>query len=137
MLISELARQSGISPRMLRYYEDQGLLQPVRRASGYREYRRVDQLRLTHIVTLQATGMTLEVIRLILPPLVAEVPVPQADSPLVAALHEQRRQVVNAIHEQRRALRIIDQYLSDLGQVDVLPVANQNLDAETPRLQQG
>lgn len=137
MLISELARQSGISPRMLRYYEDQGLLQPVRRASGYREYRRVDQLRLTHIVTLQATGMTLEVIRLILPPLVAEAPVPQADSPLVAALHEQRRQVVNAIHEQRRALRIIDQYLSDLGQVDVLPVANQNLDAETPRLQQG
>lgn len=137
MLISELARQSGISPRMLRYYEDQGLLQPVRRASGYREYRRVDQLRLTHIVTLQATGMTLEVIRLILPPLVAEVPVPQADSPLVAALHEQRRQVVNAIHEQRRALRIIDQYLSDLGQVDVLPVANQNLEAETPRLQQG
>jgi len=137
VLISELARQSGISPRMLRYYEDQGLLQPVRRASGYREYRRVDQLRLTHIVTLQATGMTLEVIRLILPPLVAEAPVPQADSPLVAALHEQRRQVVNAIHEQRRALRIIDQYLSDLGQVDVLPVANQNLDAETPRLQQG
>ncbi|QKZ03943.1 MerR family transcriptional regulator [Pseudomonas eucalypticola] len=137
MLISELARQSGISPRMLRYYEDQGLLRPVRRASGYREYRRVDQVRLTHIVTLQATGMTLEVIRRILPPLVAEVPLPQADSPLVAALREQRRQVVNAIHEQRRALRIIDQYLSDLGQVDVLPVANQNLEAETPRLQQG
>lgn len=137
MLISELARQSGISPRMLRYYEDQGLLRPVRRASGYREYRRVDQLRLMHIVTLQATGMTLEVIRRILPPLVAEVPLPQADSPLVAALREQRRQVVNAIQEQRRALRIIDQYLSDLGQVDVLPVANQNLEAETPRLQQG
>ncbi|WP_287814449.1 MerR family transcriptional regulator [Pseudomonas sp.] len=137
MLISELARQSGISPRMLRYYEDQGLLRPVRRASGYREYRRVDQLRLMHIVTLQATGMTLEVIRRILPPLVAEAPLPQADSPLVAALREQRRQVVNAIHEQRRALRIIDQYLSDLGQVDVLPVANQNLEAETPRLQRG
>lgn len=137
MLISELARQSGISPRMLRYYEDQGLLRPVRRASGYREYRRVDQLRLMHIVTLQATGMTLEVIRRILPPLVAEAPLPQADSPLVAALREQRRQVVNAIQEQRRALRIIDQYLSDLGQVDVLPVANQNLEAETPRLQRG
>jgi len=137
VLISELARQSGISPRMLRYYEDQGLLRPVRRASGYREYRRVDQLRLMHIVTLQATGMTLEVIRRILPPLVAEAPLPQADSPLVAALREQRRQVVNAIQEQRRALRIIDQYLSDLGQVDVLPVANQNLEAETPRLQRG
>ncbi|WAH57042.1 MerR family transcriptional regulator [Pseudomonas silvicola] len=132
MLISELARQSGISPRMLRYYEDQGLLRPVRKASGYRDYRRADQLRLAQISALQATGMTLEVIRQILPPLLGETPPAHPCSPLVKALHEQRRQVLDAIQEQRRALGIIDQYLSDLGQVDVVPVANQNLESEAP-----
>ncbi|MFC3750119.1 MerR family transcriptional regulator [Paenibacillus sp. GCM10012306] len=38
MKIGELARQTGVSVRSLRYYESQGLITPVRQANGYREY---------------------------------------------------------------------------------------------------
>lgn len=38
MTIGELARRTGVSIRSLRYYERQGLLAPIRRENGYREY---------------------------------------------------------------------------------------------------
>jgi hypothetical protein len=38
MRIGELRRRTGVSERLLRYYEEQGLLRPQRRPSGYREY---------------------------------------------------------------------------------------------------
>ncbi|MBA2253525.1 MAG: MerR family DNA-binding transcriptional regulator, partial [Chloroflexi bacterium] len=39
MRIGELARQSGVAPTALRYYEQLGLLpEPERTASGYRAY---------------------------------------------------------------------------------------------------
>ena len=38
LTVGEAARQSGWSPRMLRYLEGQGLLVPRRTAAGYRTY---------------------------------------------------------------------------------------------------
>ncbi|MCZ8521986.1 MULTISPECIES: MerR family transcriptional regulator [Paenibacillus] len=38
MRIGELAKATGASIRSLRYYEEQGLIQSVRSANGYREY---------------------------------------------------------------------------------------------------
>ncbi|PYI53554.1 MerR family transcriptional regulator [Paenibacillus flagellatus] len=38
MKIGELARRTGVSIRSLRYYEEQGLLAPVRADNGYRVY---------------------------------------------------------------------------------------------------
>ncbi|MFF5160687.1 MerR family transcriptional regulator [Streptomyces sp. NPDC000348] len=38
MRIGELARRTGISARMLRYYEEQGLITPLRGDNGYRDY---------------------------------------------------------------------------------------------------
>ncbi|ULL17226.1 MerR family transcriptional regulator [Paenibacillus sp. H1-7] len=38
MKIGELAERTGVSIRSIRYYEQQGLLTPVRQENGYREY---------------------------------------------------------------------------------------------------
>lgn len=38
MRIGELAEKTGVAPRMLRYYEKQGLIQPTRLPNGYRDY---------------------------------------------------------------------------------------------------
>ncbi|TJY44095.1 MerR family transcriptional regulator [Cohnella pontilimi] len=47
MKIGELAKRTGVSIRSLRYYEQQGLLVPLRHDNGYREYSPfvVDQVR--------------------------------------------------------------------------------------------
>ena len=38
MKIGELASRAGVSPRLVRYYEQQGLLEPDRESNGYRSY---------------------------------------------------------------------------------------------------
>ena len=38
MKIGELATRAGVSPRLVRYYEQQQLLAPTRQANGYRAY---------------------------------------------------------------------------------------------------
>jgi len=47
LTVGQAARQTGWSPRMLRYLEEAGLVVPPRRPSGYRVYclREVNQLR--------------------------------------------------------------------------------------------
>ncbi|MEF9982479.1 MAG: MerR family transcriptional regulator, partial [Glutamicibacter sp.] len=38
MRIGELANRTGVPTRMLRYYEEQGLITPLRLENGYRDY---------------------------------------------------------------------------------------------------
>lgn len=38
MRIGELSKETGVPPRMLRYYEEQGLIMPQRLDNGYRDY---------------------------------------------------------------------------------------------------
>ncbi|MEW2476399.1 MerR family transcriptional regulator [Micromonospora gifhornensis] len=49
MRIGELSARTGASERMLRYYEEQGLLKPERTASGYRVYAEADVDRVARI----------------------------------------------------------------------------------------
>lgn len=59
MKIGELARRTGVSERMLRFYEEQGLLSPVRTAAGYRLYAEEDVARVAKIRLLQRAGLAL------------------------------------------------------------------------------
>lgn len=67
MRIGELARRTGVNQRLLRYYEEQGLLRPVRRPSGYREYGTADVERVRRIRVLLAAGLNTSTIADVLP----------------------------------------------------------------------
>ncbi|TGB07303.1 MerR family transcriptional regulator [Streptomyces sp. MZ04] len=62
MRIGDLAEKTGVSRRLLRYYEEQGLLRPVRQANGYREYASSDVAAVRHIRALLAAGLPTAVI---------------------------------------------------------------------------
>lgn len=49
MRIGALERATGVNRRLLRYYEEQGLLRPTRLANGYREYSESDVTSVRHI----------------------------------------------------------------------------------------
>ncbi len=59
MPISQVARQAGLRPSTLRYYEEIGLLPVARRRSGQRWYDRNILQRLAVIHTAQQAGFTL------------------------------------------------------------------------------
>ncbi|NOY46387.1 MerR family transcriptional regulator [Deferrisoma camini] len=59
--IGELARRVGLTPRTIRYYEDIGLLNSVRRVEGGRRiYTDDDVRRLKFIKRLKLLGLSLE-----------------------------------------------------------------------------
>jgi MerR family copper efflux transcriptional regulator len=60
MTIGRLAKQAGVNIDTIRYYERNGLIpEPVRRASGYREYEASDVKRLRFIIRAKELGFTL------------------------------------------------------------------------------
>ncbi|WP_140725599.1 MerR family transcriptional regulator [Pseudomonas sp. Hp2] len=102
MKIGELARRSGLSERMLRYYEQAGLLQPARTSTGYRDYGEQELLVARRIRQLSASGLKIETIRVLLPCMRADA----------GALFE----ACDEIHEAlTRALAGLDAKLHALG----------------------
>jgi DNA-binding transcriptional MerR regulator len=67
MLIGELARLTSVSPRLLRYYEQQGLLTSTRLPNDYRDYADDAPLIVGQIRALLDAGLPTEVIREVLP----------------------------------------------------------------------
>ncbi len=62
--IGELSRQTGVTIRTLRYYEEIGLLKPAERMdSGYRLYGPEEIELLQHILSLKQLGLSLEEIQ--------------------------------------------------------------------------
>src|SRR4051812_21636405 len=65
LTISQVARQVGLRPSAIRYYEEIGILPPARRASGQRRYDRSTVRRLAVVRRAQEAGFSLEEIRLL------------------------------------------------------------------------
>lgn len=63
LTVGELARESGVSPQILRHYDQLGLLRPSRRsAAGYRLYSPADRAKLDVIRTLRELDVDLKTI---------------------------------------------------------------------------
>ena len=66
MKIGELARRTGVAPRLLRYYEQQGLITARRADNGYREYSEDDVAQVERVVGLVRAGMPTRLVRVVL-----------------------------------------------------------------------
>lgn len=70
MRISQISERTGIPARLLRYYEEQGLLAPARNASGYRDYDDRDVEVARRVRLLLDAGLSTATIRAVAPCLI-------------------------------------------------------------------
>jgi DNA-binding transcriptional MerR regulator len=66
MKIGELSTRTGVPPRMLRYYEQQGLITPDRSDNGYRDYAETQVDRVLRVRSLIRTGVPTRLISAVL-----------------------------------------------------------------------
>jgi DNA-binding transcriptional MerR regulator len=111
--IGELAERTGVSTRLLRYYEEQGLLSPERTPNGYRDYSERQADRVVQIRGLLDAGLTTAIIRQILPCLddLCTIHVTDAAPELIATLERQRDQMDARIRCLSRNRDAISAYL--------------------------
>ncbi|MEE9428895.1 MAG: MerR family transcriptional regulator, partial [Paracoccaceae bacterium] len=60
MNISEAAQTAGLPPKTIRYYEDIGLVKPLRNSNGYRVFRDNDVHKLAFLGRARSLGFTIE-----------------------------------------------------------------------------
>ena len=58
--IGDIARRTGLSVSAIRFYEEKGLIEPVRTGGNQRRFLRSDIRRLSFILIAQQLGLTLE-----------------------------------------------------------------------------
>ena len=61
--IGQVAKRTGLAVSAIRFYEDSGLITPIRSAGGQRLFLRSDIRRLSFIAIAQQLGFSLETIR--------------------------------------------------------------------------
>jgi DNA-binding transcriptional MerR regulator len=112
MRIGQMAREAGISIRMLRYYEDEGFISPDRSTSGYRIYGVKEIQILDRILLLKEVGLTLETIRKIIPCVRNSGPAFEPCSDLKLILGNQLANVDARIAALRRSREVLAGFLN-------------------------
>jgi DNA-binding transcriptional MerR regulator len=112
MRIGELERLTGVPRRLLRYYEEQGLLHPERDSSGYRVYTEEQVALVGRIREMLAAGLNTETIRVLLPCASDSepgfIPCSRSLEPLDANLMEMDAQIAALVHRRERLAGLKD-----------------------------
>lgn len=120
MLIGELARRTGVSERLLRYYESRGLIGSHRLANGYRDYGQGTEQAVAHVRALLAAGLPTRTIRQVLP--CAEAASRLRPCPgVLEALREQLAALDRRADELARAREVLTQTIDRTVQFDRQP----------------
>lgn len=114
MRIGALARRTGVSERLLRYYEEQGLLRPARGANGYREYDEPDIVTVERIRALLAAGLPTAVIAQVLDCVHTDGDqlVPEPCPGMVTHLQREHTRIDEAIGQLRASQRALGALLA-------------------------
>jgi len=113
MWIGELAERTGTPRRLLRYYEEQGLITPGRDVNGYRDYGEDFVDRIGQIRGLLDAGLPTRVIRQILPCLdrPRDISFPDATPEMLATLEGELERMTERIAVLTRNRDAIVDYL--------------------------
>lgn len=114
LTVGELAKRAGMRASALRYYEQQGLLQPTRRShSGYRLYDPAAEETLRFIQRAQRIGFSLEDIKALLAGLEAGG---MSDESVLAAAEERYVAMERRLTEMLVTRHELERFLLDLSQ---------------------
>ncbi|MEU9201226.1 MerR family transcriptional regulator [Streptomyces sp. NPDC048332] len=113
MRIGDLALETGVSRRLLRYYEEQGLLRPERSGNGYREYEEADVSAVRHIRTMLAAGLSTAVIGKLVRCVrdKDELTVPSGCPAFIGELRRERSRITETISQLESSRRTLDAVL--------------------------
>ncbi|MGW1376722.1 MerR family transcriptional regulator [Streptomyces sp. NPDC002446] len=113
MRIGELSERTGTPRRLLRYYEEQGLIVSERCANGYRSYDASCADRVLQIRGLLDAGLPTRIIRQILPCLdkPRAIHFPDATPEMLATLEGERDAMTRRIETLIRNRNAIGEYL--------------------------
>ncbi|MFJ3495301.1 MerR family transcriptional regulator [Streptomyces sp. NPDC086091] len=113
MRIGELSRATGVSPRSLRYYEQQGILTSERGSNGYRAYGPDAPETVARIRALLAIGLPTETIREVLPCEGPAGPRPEVCPGLLARIAEIRDTTARQAADLTRTSDALTRYLTE------------------------
>src|SRR6185437_13711646 len=125
MRIGELSTRTRVSTRLLRYYEEQGLLAPERGPNGYRDYGDAQVDRVAQIRGLLDAGLPVRIIQQVLPCLdnPCTIHVSAATPEMIATLEHERDRMDARIRCLARNRDAITGYL-DAVRVSLSKVAS-------------
>lgn len=114
--IGVLAQRTETSRRLLRYYEEQGLIGSEREANGYRDYDEALVDRVLQIRGLLAAGLPTRIIKQILPCLTGPraLVFDDASPEMLATLEQERDRMTQRIECLERNRDAIDAYLGEI-----------------------
>lgn len=117
LTVSKLAREAGVKPDTIRYYEKAGLLPaPPRTASGYREYGEDAVERLRLIKGVQRSGLRLREVRELLEVLDrGACPCGHTQELVARRIEEVDAEVAELIGVRDRLLRLAEETRSAAG----------------------
>ncbi|MET8559011.1 MerR family transcriptional regulator [Streptomyces sp. NPDC004959] len=122
MKISEAAQKVGAPARMLRYYEQQGLIESSRSTNGYRDYSEDQVEHARHVRALVEAGLSTRMIKIVLD---IEAPSNQdaggaCTQALAEELAHELRVVENRIVCLEKSRDAVIDYLRRTGHADLL-----------------
>ncbi|MFI6275097.1 MerR family transcriptional regulator [Streptomyces sp. NPDC050988] len=111
MLIGELSRRTGVRTHQLRYYEAQGLLEPERGTSGYREYSDDAVLTVAQIRKLLEAGLSTEEIGYLQPCVTGTAPDLEPCPELLDTLRARLKGLDEHIDTLTRSRQVLHDYI--------------------------
>ncbi|MFI6287170.1 MerR family transcriptional regulator [Streptomyces sp. NPDC051018] len=113
MRMGEFSRRTGVSQRLLRYYEEQGLLRPSRKPSGYREFSEEDITTVRGIRILLGAGLSTATIAELLPCMVDDGLILAPGCPgMLPDLNRERERLDEAVADLLTARATLDSIIA-------------------------